>query len=112
MGEQAKMRGSGGNGVEGAIETLAEIIARWTEQGERFVTAVPGLSLFRREEPTDPITGMYEPSICMVAQGAKRVHPWRRHLPVRRAQLPDHLRAPADCRAGHRGEQGEAVPGA
>ncbi|HEX8960087.1 MAG TPA: AraC family transcriptional regulator [Geobacteraceae bacterium] len=38
-----------------------------------FTTAVPGLSLFRREEPTEPITGMYDPSICMVAQGAKRV---------------------------------------
>jgi AraC-like DNA-binding protein len=31
------------------------------------------LSLFRRDEPTEPISGMYEPSICMVAQGAKRV---------------------------------------
>ena len=29
--------------------------------------------MFRRDEPTEPITGMYEPSICMVAQGAKRV---------------------------------------
>ena len=35
--------------------------------------AIPGLSLFRRDEPTQPISGMYEPSICMVAQGAKRV---------------------------------------
>jgi AraC-like DNA-binding protein len=31
------------------------------------------LGLFRREEPTEPITGMYEPSVCLVAQGAKRV---------------------------------------
>ena len=44
-----------------------------TENGELHTTAVPGLSLFRREKPTEPITGMYEPSLCLVAQGAKRV---------------------------------------
>src|SRR5512146_2693617 len=56
-----------------ALEGLKNSIARWTEQGEQHVTAVPGLSLFQRIEPTEPMTGMYEPSICMVAQGAKRV---------------------------------------
>jgi AraC-like DNA-binding protein len=55
------------------MEALGGSIARLTEQGELQTTAVPGLSLFRREEPTEPITGMYQPSICMVAQGAKRV---------------------------------------
>ena len=55
---------------ENAVAVLAKSIARWTEQGEQHTTAVPGLSLFRREEPTEPITGMYEPSICLVAQGA------------------------------------------
>jgi AraC-like DNA-binding protein len=56
-----------------ALEALRKSIARCTEKGEQHTTAIPGLSLFRREEPTEPITGMYEPSICMVAQGAKRV---------------------------------------
>ncbi|NVN90704.1 MAG: AraC family transcriptional regulator [Desulfuromonadales bacterium] len=59
--------------MEVAIETLRNSIAQWTEKGEQHITAVPGLSLFRRIEPTEPITGMYEPSICMIAQGAKRV---------------------------------------
>src|SRR5512145_2205785 len=59
--------------MEVALEALGKSIARWTENGELFTTAIPGLSLFRREEPTGPISGMYEPSICMVAQGAKRV---------------------------------------
>lgn len=58
---------------EGAIDSLVRSIARWTDKIERNDTAVPGLSLFRREEPTAPASGMYEPSICMVAQGAKRV---------------------------------------
>ena len=59
--------------METALEGLRERIARWTEQREPHATAVPGLDLFRREQPTEPISGMYEPSICLVAQGAKRV---------------------------------------
>ena len=54
-------------------DALVRSIARWTEHGELQTTAVPGLSLFRREELTEPVTGMYEPSLCMVAQGSKRV---------------------------------------
>ncbi|HEY5999027.1 MAG TPA: AraC family transcriptional regulator [bacterium] len=56
-----------------AIAALKQSIARWTAEGERHTTAVPGLSLYRRDAVTEPISGMYEPSICMVAQGAKRV---------------------------------------
>jgi len=59
--------------LEAAIAALGESIARWTEQGEQFTTAVPELALFQRTEPSEPITGMYEPSLCLVAQGAKRV---------------------------------------
>ncbi len=61
------------NSMKVALEALKNSIARWTDTSDRFDTAVPGLSLFRREEPTEPMTGMYEPSVCMVAQGAKRV---------------------------------------
>jgi hypothetical protein len=61
------------NSMEVALEVLGKSIARWTENGEQHITAVPGLSLFRREEPTEPISGMYEPSLCLVAQRAKRV---------------------------------------
>ncbi|WP_460596484.1 AraC family transcriptional regulator [Geomonas sp. Red276] len=59
--------------MESAIKALGESIARWTEQGELHSTAVPGLALFRRVAPTEPTSGMYEPSVCLVAQGAKRV---------------------------------------
>lgn len=61
------------NRLDDAILNLGESVARLTEKGELHTTAIPGLSLFRREEPTEPITGMYEPSVCLVAQGAKRV---------------------------------------
>jgi AraC-like DNA-binding protein len=56
-----------------AMRALAASIARWAEGSERLDTAIPGLSLFRREAPTEPMSGMYEPSVCLVAQGAKRV---------------------------------------
>lgn len=59
--------------MEDAIESLGWSVARWTEGGERFETPIPGLSLFKREEVNEPVSGMYEPSVCLVAQGAKRV---------------------------------------
>jgi len=73
MMKEAVMQDSDNNSLEVATEALGRSIARLTEQGELHTTAVPGLSLFRRTEPTEPITGMYEPSVCLVAQGAKRV---------------------------------------
>jgi AraC-like DNA-binding protein len=59
--------------TEAALEALQSRIARWTEHGELPATAVPGLSLFRRIEPSEPTVGLYEPSVCLVAQGSKRV---------------------------------------
>jgi len=59
--------------VEGALEALAKSIARWTGKADQLETAIPGLALWRRGETTQPASGMYEPSICLTAQGAKRV---------------------------------------
>src|SRR5512138_3026620 len=73
MRNMVDMAGDGDSSLDGAIAALGESIARLTEQGELHTTAVPGLSLFRRLEPTEPFSGMYEPSLCLVAQGAKRV---------------------------------------
>ena len=73
MRNQAAKREVGDDGMEVALEALGKSIARWADKPDRFITAIPGLSLFRREEPTGPISGMYEPSICLMAQGAKRV---------------------------------------
>ncbi len=61
------------NSIVVAIAALAASIAQWTERGDHIETAIPGLSLWRRDEPTQPASGMYEPSICVTAQGAKRV---------------------------------------
>ncbi len=61
------------HGMEVALEALGESIARWTDKGDQLETAIPGLALWRRIEPTGPASGMYEPSICLIAQGAKRL---------------------------------------
>ena len=61
------------NNTPNSLESLKRNIARLTERGELYTTAVQGLALFRREEASEPTSGMYEPSICMVIQGAKRV---------------------------------------
>ena len=59
--------------LEQVREDLGKGIARWTEDGEKHETAIAQLSLFRRTEPTEPISSMYEPSICLITQGAKRI---------------------------------------
>jgi AraC-like DNA-binding protein len=61
------------NSMALALDALAKSIARWTEKGDRLVTPISGLSLFRRDAPTPPASYMYERSICLIAQGAKRV---------------------------------------
>lgn len=59
--------------MEEGMKSLNEAIARWTEQGELYTTAISDLALFRRPKPTEPMSGLYEPSVCLVTQGAKLV---------------------------------------
>jgi len=61
------------NEMKVALEALRTSIARWTDTRDRVVTAIPGLLLARRDEPSKPVSIMYEPRICVIAQGAKRV---------------------------------------
>jgi len=61
------------NHMEVALEALGKSIARWTDKGDQLVTAISGLALFQRDKPTQPESRMYEPRICLIAQGAKRV---------------------------------------
>jgi AraC-like DNA-binding protein len=59
--------------VEAAHEILKESIARWTNKSNQNPRAISSLSLFREDKPMGPVSVVYEPSICMVMQGAKRV---------------------------------------
>jgi AraC-like DNA-binding protein len=73
MRKQAEKEVFDNKELEAARESLRKSIARWTEEGELVESAIPGLKLYQRTEPTPPVSAMYEPSICVVAQGAKRV---------------------------------------
>jgi AraC-like DNA-binding protein len=73
MRKQAVNQASGNNSMEVELGALGKSIARWTDKSDQLETAIPGLALWRRDEPTQPASGMHEPSICLVAQGAKRV---------------------------------------
>ncbi|SDG18756.1 MULTISPECIES: AraC family transcriptional regulator [unclassified Duganella] len=55
------------------MHTLAEAIAHWTGGQEHCPTAIPNLSLYRRNLPTPPVACLVEPSIVLVAQGAKQL---------------------------------------
>jgi AraC-like DNA-binding protein len=52
---------------------IARIIERHTRGVADCGTPIPDLALFRREAPARPAVCMVEPSIVMVAQGAKRL---------------------------------------
>ena len=52
---------------------LSGLIASLIGQKARIDTGVPGLSLHRWNEPTDPTSYMLAPSICLIGQGRKRV---------------------------------------
>ena len=59
--------------LDAARAALAALIARWTEKQDRLETRIPGLLLRRYEAPTEPMSYLHEPSICLVAQGTKRI---------------------------------------
>jgi hypothetical protein len=60
MRERAVNQESEDNSMIVALEALRKGIARWTEKGDQLVTAIPGLSLYRRDEPTQPTSYLYE----------------------------------------------------
>lgn len=73
MRKQAIRQAFENNSMEVALEALGKSIARWAAEEGPLVTAIPGLLLSRRSAPTEPMSYMYEPSICLAAQGIKRV---------------------------------------
>ena len=73
MRQQAVKQACEQNGIDVALAALRQRIARWTDKEGLLVTAIPGVSLARRDAPTQPMSSLYEPSICVIAQGVKRV---------------------------------------
>ena len=59
--------------LSAAARALAKSIARWAGNENQMDTAIPGLVLHRWESPTEPTSYTLNASICLIAQGAKRV---------------------------------------
>lgn len=55
------------------IADLAALVARHITRTGMASTAVQRLSLFRAGEPTVPLPAVYDASLCLIAQGTKRV---------------------------------------
>ncbi|MFD1949708.1 AraC family transcriptional regulator N-terminal domain-containing protein [Sphingomonas arantia] len=56
-----------------SIADLAALVARHVPKTGMARTRVERLSLFRADEPTVPLPAVYDASVCIIAQGAKRV---------------------------------------
>ena len=59
--------------TEATLRSLGTRAGRLTLGRDRLDTQVPGLSLTRREAPTEPEACMYEPRAALIVQGRKRV---------------------------------------
>ncbi|RWE76803.1 MAG: AraC family transcriptional regulator [Mesorhizobium sp.] len=55
------------------IADLAQLISRFAPVSGMSGTAVPRLSLIRADHPSTPVPAVYEASLCIIAQGSKRV---------------------------------------
>ncbi|MER8743612.1 AraC family transcriptional regulator [Mesorhizobium sp. M1004] len=55
------------------INELAELITHFAPKSGMAGTAVPRLSLIRANQPSAPVPAVYEASLCIIAQGSKRV---------------------------------------
>lgn len=55
------------------VSELAALITRFAPSDGSHSTAVPGLKLFRAAQPSEPTPVVYEPSLCVIAQGSKVV---------------------------------------
>ncbi len=55
------------------LEELTTLIGRQAKADGIHDTAIPELALFRSSGPSEPTPVLYEPSLCLVAQGSKQV---------------------------------------
>ncbi|MDQ7990440.1 MAG: AraC family transcriptional regulator [Candidatus Dactylopiibacterium sp.] len=56
-----------------ALDGLSGSLARLTAARAEVDSVVPGLAFYRHEAPTAPLSCLYEPTVCVVAQGVKCV---------------------------------------
>jgi len=55
------------------MQNIVEVVTRHAKTTGMFATALSRLSLFRADQPTLPMPSVYEASLCLIVEGAKRV---------------------------------------
>lgn len=55
------------------VEELAALIARFAPTDGVHDTAIPRVKVVRLSQPSEPMHGLHEPALCIIAQGAKQV---------------------------------------
>lgn len=75
-------------------------LAQLTLKNDSPETAIAALSIRRCEEPTELTSYIHEPSICLIAQGSKRVILGGILLRIRCPSLSDRFCEPAYCGPG------------
>lgn len=74
MKSATEISGQDNGGVSEAMAILAGKIDRWTlSRGNEPATPYAPLSIYRHEAPTELISYLQEPSLCLIVQGKKRV---------------------------------------
>jgi len=59
--------------TEDPMAEMARLLERFTGRDGVHATEVGPLSLYRSSEPTEPAHVLYQPALCLIAQGSKRV---------------------------------------
>lgn len=54
-------------------DSMVERVLRLAPRQGANATCVPGLQLYRFDRPNEPLFSLYEPSLCLIVQGSKRV---------------------------------------
>ncbi|UXH78259.1 AraC family transcriptional regulator [Roseateles amylovorans] len=57
----------------GSLARLVEILSRHATAEGMQRTAIPGVSVVRAQSPTLPMPVLYQPTLCLIAQGRKQV---------------------------------------
>jgi len=56
-----------------AKQELFTRIERWTNNERHAADSLPGMVLYRQDEPSGPTRFTHRPSVCLIAQGEKRI---------------------------------------
>lgn len=65
--------------MQQALDHLRDLILRHAQPGRR-ETGIPGLRVTIAAQPTQPASGVFEPMLCLIVQGAKRITIGEREL--------------------------------